>query len=70
MYHIGDSDSTGSITGNILGVLKGVNVNPNRFLEQLELKDVIEVITFDIYNCFNDQNYQPSQKGFGRYPPN
>lgn len=40
--HGGDSDSTGAITGNILGALLGSDAIPARWLEQLELRDVIE----------------------------
>lgn len=40
--HGGDSDSTGAITGNILGALLGVDAIPPRWLEQLEMREVIE----------------------------
>ncbi len=48
--HSGDSDSTGSVTGNILGALLGAEAIPACYLEQLELKNVIEEITLDLYN--------------------
>jgi ADP-ribosyl-[dinitrogen reductase] hydrolase len=40
--HSGDSDSTGSICGNILGARDGVSVIPSSWLSVLELRDVIE----------------------------
>ncbi|WP_053739685.1 ADP-ribosylglycohydrolase family protein [Nocardia sp. NRRL S-836] len=40
--HSGDSDSTGSICGNLLGARDGVAVIPDRWLSVLELRDVIE----------------------------
>ncbi len=40
--HSGDSDSTGAITGNILGALLGKGAIPGEFLEQLELRELIE----------------------------
>lgn len=40
--HSGDSDSTGSICGNILGARDGVAVIPDSWLAVLELRDVIE----------------------------
>jgi ADP-ribosyl-[dinitrogen reductase] hydrolase len=40
--HSGDSDSTGSICGNILGARDGVSVIPASWLSELELRDVIE----------------------------
>ena len=48
--HDGDSDSTGSITGNLLGALHGVDVIPQKWLEPLELRDVIMEIAEDLYN--------------------
>lgn len=39
--HSGDSDSTGAVTGNIMGAYLGANAIPEKFLDQLELKDVI-----------------------------
>jgi len=46
--HDGDSDSTGAITGNILGALHGEQIIPERWLEALELKDVIREIADDL----------------------
>lgn len=40
--HSGDSDSTGSITGNILGALLGKEAIPDEWLAKLELAEVIE----------------------------
>ncbi|MDX8029988.1 ADP-ribosylglycohydrolase family protein [Lentzea sp. BCCO 10_0856] len=40
--HSGDSDSTGSICGNILGARDGVTVIPESWLSVLELRDEIE----------------------------
>jgi ADP-ribosylglycohydrolase len=48
VYHSGDSDSTGSICGNILGALLGEAVIPQRWLEVLEVRDVIERIACDL----------------------
>jgi len=46
--HSGDSDSTGSITGNIMGAYLGVDAIPDRFKEPLELRRVIEQIAEDL----------------------
>lgn len=46
--HSGDSDSTGSITGNILGALWGVEAIPPSFLEPLELREVIAELAQDL----------------------
>lgn len=47
--HSGDSDSTGSMTGNILGLLYGKSAIPQRWLDNLELRDVIEEIATDLW---------------------
>lgn len=50
--HAGDSDSTGSITGNILGALWRKQVLPERWLEPLELRSEIEALALDLYRHF------------------
>ena len=39
--HEGDSDSTGSITGNIIGAKIGYSNIPSKYTETLEMRDVI-----------------------------
>nr|WP_297444695.1 ADP-ribosylglycohydrolase family protein [Acidiferrobacter sp.] len=46
--HDGDSDSTGAMTGHILGALHGQAVVPESFLAPLELRDVITEIASDL----------------------
>ena len=47
--HAGDSDSTGAITGNILGAAVGYDAIPQKFKDDLELHDVILHMADDIY---------------------
>ena len=47
--HGGDSDSTGAITGNILGAMYGVEALPPAWVEGVELRDLIERIAGDLY---------------------
>jgi ADP-ribosylglycohydrolase len=47
--HGGDSDSTGAVTGNILGALLGAGAIPSRFTADLELRDLIEETATDLY---------------------
>lgn len=47
----GDSDSTGSIAGNLLGALHGRDSIPLRWLNALELRDVTEEIAGDLHDC-------------------
>lgn len=44
----GDSDSTGSIAGNLLGTMYGSSALPSRWLEHLELKDTISEVADDL----------------------
>jgi ADP-ribosylglycohydrolase len=46
--HSGDSDSTGSITGNLLGAAAGADAIPDRWLAPLELRSTIEAIADDL----------------------
>ncbi len=47
--HDGDSDSTGAVTGNIMGAYLGYQSIPRKYIEPLELKEVIEEIAQDLY---------------------
>lgn len=40
--HSGDSDSTGAVTGNIMGVLLGYDKIPMKYVEKLEMRTLIE----------------------------
>jgi len=63
--HGGDSDSTGSLTGQLLGTMWGASVIPSRWLQQLELREVIEEIARDLVSVAEDC---PSEELWPRYP--
>ena len=46
--HSGDSDSTGSITGQILGTALGIEAIPHKYIDCLELKDIILELSYDL----------------------
>ena len=48
--HNGDSDSTGALTGNILGAYLGFESIPEKYKTNLELYDTIIEIADDLYN--------------------
>ncbi len=50
--HSGKSDSTGAMTGNILGALYGYDRLPENLLDELELKEIIEETAFDLFEQF------------------
>lgn len=60
--HNGDSDSTGAITGNLLGVI------PNRLLVPLELKSVLETIASDLWSCRGWHSNMDDDFYWDRYP--
>ena len=61
--HSGDSDSTGAITGNILGTLLGVEAIPPEWIGHLELRDEITTIAEDLHTKFRDDD-----EWFAQYP--
>ncbi|TXH33465.1 MAG: ADP-ribosylglycohydrolase family protein [Burkholderiaceae bacterium] len=72
--HDGDSDSTGSITGNLLGAMHGVRAIPAEWLEPLELREVIMSLAEDLY-AFKDwdigeysENAEMNQRIWQKYP--
>jgi len=50
--HSGDSDSTGAITGNILGAYLGLNSIPEEWVEKLEIREVIVKLADDILSYY------------------
>jgi ADP-ribosylglycohydrolase len=46
--HDGDSDSTGAITGSLLGALRGEQAIPRRWLDALELRDTVTTLADDL----------------------
>ncbi len=46
--HNGDSDSTGSVCGNILGARLGYNKIPKKFVEKLEFHDILLELADDL----------------------
>ena len=46
--HKGDSDSTGAVTGNILGAALGLEAIPDKYLDRLELRGLLEELALDL----------------------
>lgn len=66
--HNGDSDSTGSITGQILGTVYGIHGVPLTLRAGLELHDEIERIADDLYHHFWSADFAPNDDDWARYP--
>lgn len=65
--HGGDSDSTGAITGNILGTLMGIRAIPDEWLEQVEAREIAESLAEDLIRIPNEQG-DVSPEDAARYP--
>jgi ADP-ribosylglycohydrolase len=66
--HSGDSDSTGAITGNICGVIYGVEAIPGHSLNQLEMREQITAIALDLLALSNGTLDEESERTWERYP--
>ena len=51
--HSGDSDSTGAVTGNILGALLGYSFIPEKYVEKLELRNELERLARELSDVTN-----------------
>lgn len=61
--HNGDSDSTGAITGNILGAYLGLSKIPTDWFERVELKEILIQMADDLLI-----GYQGGREWWNRYP--
>ncbi len=68
--HSGDSDSTGSIAGNLLGALHGEAAIPDDLLEGLEGRDVIRQVADDLQRLVLEEWGEDdfSKQDWERYP--
>ena len=57
--HDGDSNSTGAVAGNILGATLGIDAIPQKYLNDLELKDIILEIAEDLHHDCQITEYGP-----------
>lgn len=64
--HSGDSDSTASLTGHLLGTSLGHEVIPARWLADLELRDVTERMADDLVAVRNETF--DAEKEWSRFP--
>jgi ADP-ribosylglycohydrolase len=54
--HGGDSDSTGAIAGNLLGLMLGIEGIPLPWLDGLELRETIDAIAIDLHAGFEERD--------------
>jgi ADP-ribosyl-[dinitrogen reductase] hydrolase len=63
--HSGDSDSTGAITGNILGAQLGVEALPADLVDGLAERDLVRTVADDFVARF----VTDAEPDLERYPP-
>jgi ADP-ribosylglycohydrolase len=67
--HGGDSDSTGAITGNILGLVLGVQAIPPEWIENLEMVEIVEQIAQDMCTEVKGDSLNEDAEWCEKYPP-
>lgn len=68
--HSGDTDSTGALTGNLLGLIVSEERIPSKWIENLELSEVVRTVGEDLYKeaTNNEADLYNSEWG-KKYPP-
>ena len=66
--HGGDSDSTGSITGNILGLIHGVRGLPQPWIERLKGHALVIQVGEDLYDIRHGDYAMSSRTWWDKYP--
>jgi ADP-ribosylglycohydrolase len=66
--HSGDSDSTGSITGNILGLINGIESIPEKWISHLRSASIVLQVGKDLHTgCKGDMD-EPDAEWWRKYP--
>lgn len=63
--HNGDSDSTGSVTGQIMGAALGAHAIPGKYLRNLELRSVIKTLADDLAG--SPDQIREAEKKYGNH---
>jgi len=66
--HSGDSDSTGSITGNILGLINGIDKIPKKWINNLEDNRIVKEIAEDLYTRVKGDSFDQDDEWWEKYP--
>lgn len=67
--HGGDSDSTGSITGNMLGLINGRGAIPSEWIEKLRGREIVERMARDLHTLYKGDSYNQDEEWLSKYPP-
>ena len=66
--HSGDSDSTGSITGNILGLINGIESIPEYWIRKLKYCNIVKQIAKDLRIKVIGTEFKPDEGWHKKYP--
>jgi ADP-ribosylglycohydrolase len=66
--HSGDSDSTGSITGNILGLINGIESIPDKWISNLRSARIVLQVGKDLHTGCKGNTDEPDEEWWGKYP--
>lgn len=66
--HSGDSDSTGSIAGNLLGLMNGLQSLPQPWINQLRHHPIVIAIAKDLHTGIKGNTYEPDNEWWEKYP--
>jgi len=66
--HSGDSDSTGSITGNILGLINGIESIPEKWISNLRSARIVLQVGKDLHTGYKGDIDEPDEEWWRRYP--
>jgi ADP-ribosylglycohydrolase len=66
--HSGDSDSTGAITGNLLGLMNGAQRIPAHFKENLLHREIVEAMAQDLCTECKSDSFNTDRRWWDRYP--
>lgn len=66
--HSGDSDSTGSITGNILGLINGIESIPGEWISRLHGNELVREVAEDLHTGIKGNIYQADEEWLKKYP--
>lgn len=66
--HSGDSDSTGSITGNILGLINGIEKIPNKWIANLTGHKIVREVAEDLHIKVKGDSFNTDEEWWEKYP--
>jgi ADP-ribosylglycohydrolase len=66
--HSGDSDSTGAIVGNMLGLINGLDSIPDKWQKNLEASSIVLEIAGDLAIGYKGNSYDTDEAWWAEYP--